>query len=112
MGLRLVVILSGESLFAEGIASRLSQYPEQVAVEVIDPVSPDCLKHIATRQPAVIIVDASDGVTMDRCPLSRLLVSLPDVKVIHLDSQKDQIRVVTSEQRPVAEVQDLIKMIE
>ncbi len=112
MGLRLVVILSGKSLFAEGIASRLSQYPQQVMVEVIDPETPDCLARIATQQPAVIIVDASDGVTMELCPLSRLLVSLPDVKVIHLDSQKDQIQVVTSEQRPVAEVQDLIKMIE
>lgn len=112
MGPRLVVILSGESLFAEGIASRLSQYPQTVTVEVVDPVAPDCLASIAARQPAVIIVDGSDSVAMEHCPLNRLLVSLPDVKVIHLDSQKDQIRVVTSEQWPVAEVQDLIQMIE
>jgi Ni,Fe-hydrogenase maturation factor len=109
---RLVVILSGESLFAEGIASRLSQYPQEVTVEVVDPEAQDCLERIASWRPVVIIVDASDVLTMELCPLNRLLVTLPDVKVIHLDSQKDQIRVVTSEQRPAAEVQDLIKMIE
>jgi DNA-binding NarL/FixJ family response regulator len=112
MGHRLVVILTGESLFAEGIASRLSQFPHKVTVEVVDPESSDCMARISAQQPAVIIVDASDALTMELCPLNRLIATLPDLKVIHLDSQKDQIRVVTSEQHPVAEVQDLIEMIE
>lgn len=111
MGRRRIVILSGQSLFAEGIASRLKEYPHEVNVAVVDPEVPDCFAQISAHKPSVIILDTSDGITSDMCPLNRLLALVPDLKVIHLDSQKEQIQVVTSEQHEAAGVVDLIQML-
>jgi DNA-binding NarL/FixJ family response regulator len=111
MGRRRIIILSGHSLFAEGIASRLKEYPHEVDVAVVDPEAPDCFAAISAHNPAVVILDASDEITLEMCPLSRLLTLVPDLKVIHLDSQKELIQVVTSEQHQAAGVTDLIRML-
>lgn len=111
MGRRRIVILSGQSLFAEGIASRLKEYPQEVNVAVVDPKAPECFALISAHKPSVIILDASDGITSKMCPLNRLLTLVPDLKIIHLDSQKEQVQVVTSEQHKAAEVADLIRML-
>ncbi len=111
MGRRRIVILSGQSLFAEGIASRLKEYPHEINVAVVDPDGPDCFELISAHKPSVIILDASDGITTALCPLNRLLALVPDLKVIHLDSQKEQVQVVTSEQHEAAGVDDLIRML-
>ena len=111
MGRRRIVILSGQSLFAEGIASRLKEYPQEVNVTVVDPEVPDCFAQISAHHPSVIILDASDGITSKTCPLNRLFALAPDLKVIHLDSQKEQIQVVTSERHKATGVADLIEML-
>ncbi len=111
MGRRRIVILSGQSLFAEGIASRLKEYPQEVNVAVVDPETPDCFAVISAHKPSVVILDASDEIASKMCPLSRLLTLVPDLKVIHLDSQKELIQVVTSELHEAAGVTDLIRML-
>ena len=111
MGRKRIVILSGHSLFAEGIASRLKEYPHEINVTVVDPEIPDCFAVISAQKPSVIILDASDEITSEMCPLYRLLTLVPDLKVIHLDSQQERVQVVTSEQQAAAGVADLIRML-
>ena len=43
--------------------------------------------------------------------LTRLLTLVPDLKVIHLDSQKETVQVVTSELHEAGGVADLIRML-
>ncbi len=107
-----VVILSGHSLFAEGIASRLRQHPEALDLHIVDPHVPGAIDQVAAAHPSAVIVDATDLEAEQLCPLSSLLVQLPALKVIRLDPQRNQIQVVTSAERIVTEVRDLLEVID
>jgi len=106
-----VVILSSQSLFAEGIASRLRQYLQLVTLEIIDPWQLDDISQIIAAQPSVVILDDTDPGITHYCSLDKLLRSLPKLKVIILDLQQEHIQVLASEQRRVTKVHDLAKMI-
>ena len=107
-----VVILSGHSLFVDGVASRLRQHLQQLELEIVDARQPDAMAQIAAIQPSAVIVDATDPEITQLCLLSRLLLALPGLKVICLDPQREQVQVLTSEQRPAGKVRDLIEVIE
>jgi DNA-binding NarL/FixJ family response regulator len=106
-----VVILSGQSLFAEGIASRLRQCLESVELEIVDPRRPDATAQISAAEASIVILDVTDPGVTQFCSLSELLLSLPRIKIICLDPQQEQIQVVTSEQHPAVEVRDLTEAI-
>jgi len=106
-----VVILSGQLLFAEGVASRILEYLHNVELEIVDPRQPDAMAQIVDARPTVVLLDDSDPEVTRLFSLSKLLRSFPGLKVIRLDPQLGQIQVVTSEQRPVVEVRDLIEAI-
>ena len=105
-----VVILSGHSLFAEGVASRLRQHLEQLELLTVDSGQSDALDRILAAQPATVILDASEATP--HCFLDNLLQSLLSLKIIRLDPQYSTVQVVTSEQRPAGEVSELIKVIQ
>ncbi|MFQ5577154.1 MAG: hypothetical protein ACE5G8_09240 [Anaerolineae bacterium] len=107
-----VAILSGHSLFADGVASRLRQILQNVKLIVVDPAQTDAATRIIAAQPAIIILDVTDTEVTQTFSLSKLLLSLPTLKVIRLDPQRDQIQVVTSVQHPAVEVSDLVEVIE
>ncbi len=107
-----VVILSSHSLFAEGVASRLRQHLQQVELEIVDSQRPDVMSQLVTCQPSIVILDISDPGVVQRCSLSKLLMSLPDLKVIRLDLEHEQAQVVTSEQHPASLVRDLAQVID
>ncbi len=106
-----VVILSNQSLFAEGIASRLRQYLQLVKLEIIDPWQLDNMSQIVAAQPSVVILDDTDPRIAQYCSLDKLLRLLPKLKVIILNLQQEHIQVLDSEQRRVTKVHDLAKMI-
>lgn len=107
-----VVILSSQSLFAEGVVSRLRQYLQHTEFEIVDPRQSDAMLRIVTIQPSIVFLDITDNEAARLCSLSKLLFSLPKLKIIRLDPQHGQIQVVTSEQRPAVNVRDLIEIIE
>ena len=107
-----VVILSGRSLFAEGVASRLRQHLERFKLHTVDSRQDDALAQVVAVRPSAVILDASDPNVTDHCPLNTLLEALPSLKIIRLDPQRNQVQVVTSEQRQATEVSDLISLIE
>lgn len=106
-----VVILSKRSLFMEGVASRLRQDEARVEVVTMDAHAPQVLAQVIAARPAAVILDATDPDATQGCTLSTLLQALPALKVIHLDLQRKQVRIVTSEQRPAGEVRDLLEII-
>ncbi len=108
---RRIIILSGYSLFAEGVANRLQEYLQQAEFEIVDPKEPDAIAQITAAQPSVLILDVSDVEVARFYSLNKLLRLLPQLKIIRLDPQREQIQVVTSRQFPVTEVNDLIEVI-
>ena len=107
-----IVILSGHSIFAEGVASRLRQYPERVDVRFVDPQQPDYIKKIAGIHPSAVIIDAADTETDRCCVLCDLLATLKNVTVVRLDVQQKDIQLITSVQQHFNEVRDIVDIID
>ena len=106
-----LIILSGQSLFAEATANRLRQLGDDIHILVLDPGLPDFLKQVQRSMPSLIIMDARDPDLAMLCPLGELLTAVPGAKVVMLDSQQSFIQVITSEHRQAAEARDLIDLI-
>jgi DNA-binding NarL/FixJ family response regulator len=109
---RTCVVISGHSLFAEGIASQLQQHLQQWELQVVDARQPDATAQIIATQPSAVILDTTDPEIAQLCILSRLQLALPGLKIICLDPQQEQIQVLTSEQRPANQLRALIEVIE
>jgi len=107
-----VVILSSGSLFSEGVASRLREHVGRVQVTLLDPRLPNLSARLSSIGPIAVILDAADPWVVEKCPLNRLLGILPGARIIELDSQAQQVRVVTSEQYPAKDVNDLVDVID
>jgi hypothetical protein len=108
----LVVILSSGSLLLEGVATRLRGHSSRVELALIDPRSPDLLMHLTQLSPAAVILDAADPWVAENCPMTRLLSAVPGARIIELDTQTQQIRVVSSEQYPASDVNALVDVID
>ena len=107
-----IVILSGHSLFAEGVASRLRQYPQRVDVRFVDPQQLDYVDQITAIQPSAVIIDAADTDTTQCCVLCDLLSALENVTIVRLEVQKKDIRVITSVRQQFDEVRDILDIID
>ena len=107
-----LVILSNHSLFADGVASRLRQYPERVDLHFVDPQQADYLEQIKKIRPCAVILDAMDKDTSQCCMLCDLLSALQNVTIIRLEVQQKDIRVITSMQRQFDEVRDILDIID
>lgn len=108
----LVVFLSSGSLLLEGVANRLRERADRVQLELLDPRMPDALSRLDHLRPALVILDAADPWVIEKCPLTRLLSDLPGTRIIELDSQAQQARVVTSELHAARDVSDLADVID
>ncbi len=106
-----VIILSGHSLFAEGTASSLREHGEGLELDVLDPGKPDLLEQIASAQPTVVILDSTDPELIQRGILEKLLKVVPTPKLMLLDSQAEDVQILTCEHRRAGEVRDLIDLI-
>ena len=107
-----VIILSGHSLFAEGVANRLREYLKQVEIKVVNPQHPDAMTQIIAAQPSFVVLDITDSEVTRLCPFSKLLFLLPKLKIIGLNPQREKAQVVTCEQRQAVNVLDLVEVIE
>ena len=106
-----MVILSGKSLFAEGIASRLRQFPQRVDVSILDPLEGDPISRVGRDHPAAVIIDGSEPKTDTYCSLCELLFNNPGLKVIRLDPEQSVVQIVTSAQLKASDVRDLVELI-
>lgn len=106
-----VVIVAGHSLFADGTANRLRQYPERVEILRLSPAEGDLLERVVAARPSVIIMDQRDPEIGHSLSLQRVLSSLPSVHVLLLDPKKAQIQIVSSQTQEPVEAEDLIELI-
>jgi hypothetical protein len=84
---------------------------DELEIKVVDIREPDALEGMVASQPSTIIFDATDSEVTEGGWLSRLLNALPMLQIVSIDPLQDQIQVVTSEQRPMGQVHELIDVI-
>jgi len=106
-----IVVLSGHSLFAEGIASSLRQKTTDLTIEVMDAREPDILFQIQKHQPDTVIFDGGDATLRTNCPLDAILWAVPNLHIFQLDPDSELIQIVTGQYHPVASVADIIEAI-
>ncbi len=106
-----VVILTGHSLFADGAASRMRQHARDVEIRVIDPATGDVLHMLREFKPAAAILDAQDPELRKSLPIQDLLRTVPDLRVILLDSQQEDLQILTGEYRRAGKMEDLLDLI-
>jgi hypothetical protein len=107
-----IVILSGHSLFAEGVASRLRQYPQRVNVHFVDPQHTDYMDQVKDIHPTAVVLDAADVDNSQCCLLCDLLMAMPNLTIVRLEAQKADIQIVNSSHHHINEVRDIIDIIE
>ena len=107
-----VAILSGKTLFTEGVAARLRQHEDWLDLHVVAADRGDALQQVVSVRPSAVILDAGDPQVTRHCSLNQLFQALPKVRVIRLDPERNQIQLLTSEQRLAADIADLINVIQ
>lgn len=103
-----IAVLSGHSLFVEGIISRLRQHPRQLEVHHIDPEMPDYVDKISQIQPTAVVIDAADENKNQCCFLCELLLEFPSSTIVRLAADQRDVQVIKSATQRFEDVQDLI----
>lgn len=106
-----VVILTLHSLFVEGVAARLRQQLPANEVQTVDAGDPRATSQVIAAQPRFVILDVTDNGVERWCSLGALLSTLTTLTVLRLDPDHDHLQVVTSMQKAVGQLQDLVEMI-
>ncbi len=111
MARKAFVILSSRSLFAEGMATRLSQFLSPDELATVDAHEPQALDLVIAAQPAAVLLDAGDEVVHRLAPLCELLTALPTLRIVQVDPRGHQVQVITSACHTVDQAQDLIAIL-
>ncbi len=106
-----IVVLSSRTLFAEGIVANLRQNLAAHELRTLDANLPDVMEQLAAHQPGIVILDAADEGVNDRCLLNGLVSDLPGLTLIRLDPHQGRLQLVTSQQRAIARISDLVAVI-
>lgn len=107
-----IVVLSSRSLLAEGVAARLRQFLGEAELSLIDARQPGALQDVIAAAPTAVILDAGDEEVSRLAPLGVLLTALPALRIVRLDAQREEIQVVTSQRREIAQARDLIDILD
>jgi hypothetical protein len=106
-----IAVLSGRTLFAEGLAASLRRDLNEQAVRTIDAHQPELIEQLVAFEPRVVILDATDDDVNHRYPLDALLGALPGLTILRVDPQYQRLQVVTSQLRPIRSMSDIVGMI-
>jgi hypothetical protein len=107
-----IVVLSTQTLFAEGLVAKLRQNAEKYQLRSLDAQLPDVMAQLAAYQPSLVLLDATDVSVCDRHLLDDLLTALPALTIVRLDPQQGQLQVVTSQQRTITRMADMVAVID
>ncbi len=111
MPLKRVVILSSQSLYTQGVISRLQEYRDELEIDIVDANAEEALAKIVELAPSAVIIDTTDQIAASTCPLGDLINQMPSLKIIRLDPGEQGFQLVTSEKHEAKEVHDLVALI-
>ena len=106
-----IAILTGHSLLADGIISRLQEFPERLELRVFDNNEPNLMADIETFHPLAVILEENAALRLETCSLNQLLNILPSLIIIYLRLGQSKVQVIQSEQFPANGVGELVDII-
>ncbi|HUI89484.1 MAG TPA: hypothetical protein VLX61_12250 [Anaerolineales bacterium] len=107
-----IIILTHSSLLSSGLASKLNEYKESLAVKTLDFNGADFLNVLKKESPEIVILDSKDAEQGSKSTILQLLETAPGVKVISLDLASDQVRIFSSTKCKVNDTNDLVGLIQ
>ena len=106
-----IAILTAHSLLADGLVSRLRDYPEVSELKVFDGRTPDVLNQLAAFKPLVLILEEDEASSANATSLKQILAVLPSLLVLYLHLGRPEVQVIQSEQCPANGVKELLEII-
>ena len=106
-----IIVFSSHGIFTEGVVSRLRQHPKSGEIHFVDAQDGEYVQKIADLKPSVVILDAILGSDSESCLFCDLLTMFPELTIIRLKVQDNDVQVVKSSHYAVNNVQDLIDLI-
>ncbi len=106
-----IIILTHNSLLSGGLASKLNEYKESLAVRTLDLNGADYINILKNDLPEIIILDSSDSNKSQKATIMELLEAAPDAKVISLNLTNDLVKVFSSTEQKVSSANDLVGLI-
>jgi hypothetical protein len=105
-----IVVLTGNSLLAQGMVSRLRQYSRQLELLEVDLAAPDYLCKVSEFHPEIIVFDES-AFTDSRQPLlANLLNTVSDAIFVELRMEDPNVQVIQSMRFTAASADELVQL--
>lgn len=106
-----IVILARQSLFLDGIAAKLNNYPGDIDVSYVVSTSPKMICELKSISPAIILIDAGDSAA-SQLSIPSILDIVPNSKVYRFNLSSDQISIFTSKSVHVNCVNELVEFMQ
>ena len=106
-----IAILAKQSLFLEGIANKLKNYPGVVDAYFVTPTFPNAINELIAISPTIILIDAGD-IDTTQLSIPLILDSIPNSKVYRFDLSSDHISIFTSKSLNVRRVNELVEFMQ
>jgi DNA-binding NarL/FixJ family response regulator len=107
-----VVVLSHKSLFADGIVSQLRARGGQFEIDTVDAGAPDALERVRAVKPQIILLDVNDADVLRHCPVTEILRAAPEIKVMQLDANSDDIYVYMAARQRARGIAELVEVMQ
>jgi hypothetical protein len=106
-----IAILTAHSLLADGLISRLHDYPDVAEYKIFDGQEPDVLNQLVAFKPMVLILEEDESPSGNIASLKQILAILPNLLVVYLHLGHPDVQVIQSEQCPANGVKELLEII-
>jgi hypothetical protein len=106
-----IAMMTNHSLFAEGLISRLREYPEQLDLRIFDHLQPDVVSHLVDFKPLVIILEENEEQQFNIGTFKQMLAILPNLLIIYLYLNQPDILIIQSERYLASGVGELVDII-
>ncbi len=107
-----IVVLSHKSLFADGIVSQLRTRAGTVEVETVDAGIPEALERVQAVKPQIILLDLNEADVFRHCPVTEILRARPEVKVLQLDPNSDDIVIYSAARQRARGMSELVEVMQ
>jgi hypothetical protein len=105
-----IVVLTGNSLMAQGMVSRLREYSRLIELLEVDLTAPNSLRKVSEFQPEIIIFDESAFTDSLQPLLVNLLNTIPDAMLVELRMENPNVQVIQSVRFTASSADELVQL--
>jgi hypothetical protein len=105
------MVLTGKSLLAQGMISRLRQYSRLFSLRVLNVSSPDFLQQVSEFRPEIIIFDERDIKASSNLTLADFLDFMPEVILVELQLETSDVKMIQGARVKASNAEELFQII-